>query len=96
MSGWPTIHPELGVAGKSLLDALPQKLERRILSINHASFPVLAGDKKQTIVALKFEPSDIVDAAPIWWASVFQVVSDGLRFQIQRVEIGRASCRERV
>jgi len=68
-------------AGRSLFDALPKKLESRILSINHASFPVLAGDKKQAIIALKFEPSDILDAAPIWRACVLQVVSDSLRFQ---------------
>ena len=74
-----------GLAGESLFDALPQKLIRRILSLNHSSFPVLAGDKEKAIIALKFEPSDIVSAAPIWWACVFQVVSDGLRFQIQRV-----------
>src|ERR1035441_2210746 len=70
---------------KSLFDAFPQKLIRRILSFNHSSFPVLARDKEKEILALKFEPSDIVDAAPIWLACVFQVVSDSLRLQIQRV-----------
>ena len=83
--GYPTTRPEPGLAGESLFDALPQKLIRRILSVNHSSFPVLAGDKEKAIIALKFEPSNIVDAAPIWWTCVFQVVSDGLRFQIQRV-----------
>ena len=81
----PATRPEPGLATESLFDAFPQKLIRSILSVNHPSFPVLAGDKKKAIIALKFEPSDIVDAAPIWWACVFQVVSDGLRFQIQRV-----------
>src|ERR1035441_694189 len=70
---------------KSLFDAFPQELIRSILSLNHSSFPVLAGDKEKEILALKFEPSDIVDAAPIWLACVFQVVSDSLRLQIQRV-----------
>src|SRR5208283_280765 len=74
-----------GLTGKSLFDALPQKLKRLILSVNHSSFPVLAGDKEQAIIALEFEPPDIIDAAPIWWACVFQVVSDSLRLQIQRV-----------
>lgn len=31
---------------RSLFDALPQKLERRVLSVNHSSFPVLEGDKE--------------------------------------------------
>ena len=44
--GWPTTRPETGIAGKSLFDALPQKLKRRILSVNHSPFPVLAGDKE--------------------------------------------------
>lgn len=76
---WPTTRPEPGLAGESLFDALPQKLVRRILPVNHSSFPVLPGDKEKAIIALKFEPSNIVDAAPIWWACVFQVVGDGLR-----------------
>jgi hypothetical protein len=65
MSGLATTRPETGLAGRPLFDALPQKLESRILSINHASFPVLAGDKEQPITALEFEPSDIIDAAPV-------------------------------
>lgn len=68
-----------------LLDPLPQKLIRRILPVNHSAFPVLAGDKEQAIVALKLEPSDIIDAARIWPDCVFQVVGDGLRLQVQRV-----------
>ena len=46
MSESANTRPETGIAGKSLFDALPQKLKRRILSVNHSSFPVLAGDKE--------------------------------------------------
>jgi hypothetical protein len=61
-------------SGGPLFDALPQQHKRGILSVNHPAFPVFAGDKDKPIVTLKFEPSDIVDATPIWWAGVFQVV----------------------
>ena len=64
----PTTSPEAGLAGKLLLDALPQQLESRILSVDHSTFPVFAGNKEQAIIALEFEPSDIVDAAPIRFA----------------------------
>ena len=81
----PATRPEPGLATESLFDAFPQKLIRSILSVNHPSFPVLAGDEQKAIIALKFEPSNIVDAAPVWWACVFQVVSNGPRFQVQSV-----------
>src|SRR5215472_188692 len=84
MSVLPTTRPPRPGA-KSLLDALPQEFIRRTFSVNHSSFPVLAGNKEKVIIVLKFEPSDIIDAAPIWLDCVFQAVSNSLRFHIQRV-----------
>ena len=49
----PATRPEPGLATESLFDAFPQKLIRSILSVNHPSFPVLAGDKQKAIIALK-------------------------------------------
>src|ERR1019366_2526220 len=76
-SVYPTTRPEPELTGKSLFDALPQKLVRHILPVNHSSFPVLAGDQEKAIIALKFEPSDIVDprqfgglASSKWWVMV--------------------------
>jgi hypothetical protein len=40
---------------RSLFDSLPQKLVRRILSVNRASIAVFAGDKEKLVVALKFK-----------------------------------------
>lgn len=57
----------LSEPGKSLLDALPKKLERRVLAINRSAFPVFTGNEEQVVVVLKFEPSDIIDAAPVWF-----------------------------
>lgn len=80
------MHPELGVCPSgSLFDSLPQKIVRRVLSVNHASLAVFAGDKEKAVVALKFKPSDIIFAAPTWVRIIYQVMSDCLRFQIQRV-----------
>src|SRR5215469_15165104 len=74
-----------GVAVKPLLQALPKEFIRSTLSVNHSSPAVFAGNKEQVVRVLKLKPSDIVPSAPIWWACVFQVMSDRLRLQIHAV-----------
>jgi hypothetical protein len=39
--------PACGLAGKSLLDALPQEFIRRILSVNHSPFPSSRGIRRR-------------------------------------------------
>jgi hypothetical protein len=67
MYGLTTICAELGIGERSLFDALPQKLELRVLSVNHSAFSVFTGDEEEVVVVLKFEPADIVDTAQIWF-----------------------------
>ena len=51
-------------------------------SVDCASLSVFGGNQEEAIVALEFEPTDIVDPGPAWIGVVLYVVGDGLRFWI--------------
>lgn len=72
-------------AERALFDSLPNEFVGGIFSFDFASAAVFDGGEDEAVVALEFEPANVFDFGTGWVGIALEVVSDGLRFQIDRV-----------
>ena len=68
-----------------LFDSFPYEFVGCVLAVERASVAVFGGSEDEAIVALKFEPADVVDFGAGWVGVALDVVSDGLGFEIDGV-----------
>lgn len=81
----------------ALFDSLPYEFIGCGLSVDGASLAVFGGSEQEAIVALKFEPANVLDSSTAWVGVALDVVGNGLFFEIDGVgavigEVAIESC----